>query len=146
MIVIGGTGCGRNELTVATLASLGQVEAHGIALIPAETASFAMLETRPVLALPGRLDAALAAWHLLGRAILAQLAGGTRPPSLRAAQLTRKVTSSAGLAELVPVRCEGRFPHPLAAGYLAISALAQANGWLSIDPGSEGYQAQSEVL
>ncbi len=146
VIVIGGTGCGRNDFTVATLASLGQVEAHGIALIPAETASFAMLETRPVLALPGRLDAALAAWHLLGRAILAQLAGCTEPPSLRAAQLTRKVTSTAGLAELVPVRCEGRFAHPLAAGYLPISALAQANGWLFIEPGSEGYQAQSEVL
>jgi molybdopterin molybdotransferase len=146
VIVIGGTGCGRNDTAVATLASLGQVEAHGIGLIPAETAAFAMLETRPVLALPGRLDAALAAWHLLGRAVVARLAGSTEPPSLRAAQLTRKAASIAGLAELVPVRCEGRFAHPLASGYLPISALAQANGWLFIEPGSEGYQAQSEVV
>jgi molybdopterin biosynthesis enzyme len=104
-----------------------------------------MLDRRPVLALPGRLDAALAAWHVLGQAVVSRLAGSTEPLSLRTAQLARKVSSIAGLAELVPVRCDGGFAHPLASGYLPLSALAQANGWLLIAPGSEGYQAQSEV-
>jgi molybdopterin molybdotransferase len=144
--VVGGTGSGTRDETVRTLARLGQVETHGVALVPAETSAFAMLGEVPVLALPGRLDAALAAWHMLGRAILSRLASMSEPQLLRTARITRKITSSPGVAELVPVLCEGRSAHPLATGYAPISALARANGWVFIDPGSEGYQANSEVV
>jgi molybdopterin molybdotransferase len=146
VVVVGGTGCGRNDDAVATLAAVGQVEVHGIALIPGETTAFGTAGGRPVLLLPGRLDAALAIWHMLGQATLAQLAANDEQPCIRAAKLTRKVASSAGLAELVPVRCEGQFATPLASGYAPISALAQANGWILVPAGSEGYQAHSEVM
>jgi molybdopterin molybdotransferase len=146
VVVVGGTGCGRNDAAVATLAAVGEVKVHGIGLIPGETAAFGTVGARPVLVLPGRLDAALAAWHMLGRAMLARLAASTEPPCIRAAKLTRKVSSSAGLAELVPVRCEGRFATPMASAYVPVSALAQANGWIFIASESEGYQAHSEVM
>ena len=145
VVVVGGTGCGRNDAAVATLASLGTVEAHGIGLSPAQTAAFGTVGGRPVLALPGRLDAALAAWHMLGRAMLARLAASSEPTCLHAAKLTRKISSSAGLAQLVAVRCEGSLATPIASDYAPIAALAQANGWIFITPGSEGYQAHSEV-
>ena len=67
VVVVGGTGSGRNDATVHTLASVGEVHAHGIALLPGETTALGAVGSRPVLALPGRLDAALAAWHLLGQ-------------------------------------------------------------------------------
>jgi molybdopterin biosynthesis enzyme len=146
VVVVGGTGCGRNDAAVATLASLGTVEAHGIGLSPAETAAFGTVGGRPVLALPGRLDAALAAWHMLGQAMLARLAASSEPICLHAAKLTRKISSAAGLAQLVAVRCEGSLATPIASGYVPIAALAQANGWIFITPGSEGYQAHSEVM
>ena len=92
------------------------------------------------------IDAALAVWHMLGQAMLARLAANEEQPCMRAAKLTRKVASSAGLAELVPVRCEGLFASPLASGYAPVSALAQANGWILVPAGSEGYQAHSEVM
>src|SRR5262245_40241228 len=38
--IIGGTGSGREDASVHTLAQLGQVEAHGIAVSPGETAGF----------------------------------------------------------------------------------------------------------
>jgi molybdopterin molybdotransferase len=146
VVVVGGTGCGRNDRAVASAAAVGEVVAHGIGLIPAETAAFAMVATRPVLLLPGRLDGALAAWHMLGRALLARLAVSTEPPSRRAARLTRKISSVAGLAELVAVRCEDRFATPIASGYVPMTALAQADGWIFIPPESEGFQADSEVV
>jgi molybdopterin molybdotransferase len=146
VVVVGGTGCGRHDSAVATLASVGEVRVHGIGLIPGETAAFGTVGARPVLLLPGRLDAALAAWHMLGRAMLARLAASTEAPCIRAAELTRKVSSSAGLAELVPVRREGRFATPIASAYVPIVALAQANGWIFIASESEGYQAHSEVM
>ena len=146
VIVVGGTGAGRNDSAVVSAAAVGEVVAHGIGLIPAETAAFAMVGARPVLLLPGRLDGALAAWHVLGRALLARLAASAEPPSRCAARLTRKISSVAGLAELVAVRCEGRFATPIASGYVPMTALAQANGWIFIQPESEGLQADSEVM
>src|SRR6516164_6536850 len=146
VVVVGGTGSGRNDTTVHTLASLGELLVHGIALLPGETTAFGTVGARPVLALPGRLDAALAAWHMLGRALLARLAGSLDAPPMRTAKLTHKVSSPVGLSELVPVRCEGLAATPIASGYVPLAALAQANGWIFIKPDSEGYPAQSEVV
>ena len=126
--------------------SVGEVVAHGVALLPGETTAFGMVGSRPVLALPGRLDAALAAWHILGTVMLARLAGSREPPYMRTMKLTQKLSSTVGLAELVPVRCEGLLVTPLASGYLPFSALAQANGWIFIKPESEGYPSGAEVV
>jgi molybdopterin molybdotransferase len=146
VVVVGGTGCGQDDRAVATLAWVGAVEVHGIGLIPGETSALGSLGARPALLLPGRLDAALAAWHVLGRAMLARLAATSEPLCIRRAELTRKVSSHAGLAELVPVACKDGFATPIASGYLSISTLAQANGWLLIAPESEGFQTGSEVM
>jgi molybdopterin molybdotransferase len=146
VVVIGGTGTGRNDTTVRTLASIGELLVHGIALLPGETTAFGTVGVRPVLALPGRLDAALAAWHVLGRVMLARFAGSREPPPIRTAKLTHKVSSPVGLSELVPVRCEGLSATPIASGYVPLAALAQADGWIFIKPDSEGYPAQSEVV
>ncbi len=78
VIAIGGTGGGRDDDSVRTLARLGQVAAHGIAISPGETAAFGFTGARPVLLLPGRLDAALAGWLLIGLPLLATLAGRPR--------------------------------------------------------------------
>jgi molybdopterin biosynthesis enzyme len=146
VVVVGGTGSGRNDSAVRTLTSVGELHAHGIALIPGETTAFGNVGERPVLALPGRLDAALAAWHVLGQLMLARLAGNFEPPPLRRAKLTHKISSTVGLAELVPVRCDGLSATPIASGYVPLSALAQANGWVLITPDSEGYPEASEVV
>jgi molybdopterin biosynthesis enzyme len=146
VVVVGGTGSGRNDSTVRTLASVGELSAHGIALIPGETTAFGTVGSCPVLALPGRLDAALAAWHVLGKLMLARLAGNAEPAPLRRAKLNHKISSTVGLAELVPVRCDGLSATPIASGYVPLSALAQANGWVLIAPDSEGYPEGSEVM
>ena len=145
-IVVGGTGSGRDDATVHALASAGEVLVHGVGIVPGETTAFGMASGRPVLALPGRFDAALAAWHLLGRRVLALLAATVEPVPMRPAKLTHKVTSTVGLAELVPVCCDNRFATPIASDYFPLSALAQANGWILVKPESEGYPAHSEVM
>jgi molybdopterin molybdotransferase len=146
VIVVGGTGSGRSDASVHTLASVGKLHVHGVALVPGETTAFGTIGARPVLALPGRLDAALAAWHVLGRAMLMRLSGSCEPLSLRTAKLTHKVTSTVWLAELIAVRCEGASATPIASSYVPFAALAQANGWILVKADSEGYPAQSEVV
>jgi molybdopterin biosynthesis enzyme len=146
VIVIGGTGGGRHDRSVRTLARAGRVEAHGIAISPGETSAFGFVGSRPVLLLPGRIDAALAVWLLLGRRMLAQLAGCIEREPVSSARLTRKITSSLGLTEVVPVRLQDGGAEPIALGYLPLSSLAQADGWILIPADSEGYPPGAEVV
>jgi molybdopterin molybdotransferase len=146
VVVIGGTGSGRNDTSVATLARLGRVEAHGVALSPGETAAFGFFETRPVLLLPGRLDGALAAWLLLGGRMLARLTGCREEPRFVTARLTRKVASNLGLAELIPVRLREGEAEPLGSGYLPLHTIAQADGWILVAPDREGHPEGASVM
>jgi molybdopterin molybdotransferase len=148
VVVVGGTGSGRRDATVRMLASTGTLIVHGVGLVPGETSAFGKVGRRPALALPGRLDAAVAAWHMLGRAMLTRLTDSREPSRWRTATLTHKVTSSVGLAELVPVRLEGEAarPIPIASGYVPLAALALADGWVLVRAESEGYPAGSEVV
>ena len=146
VIAVGGTGSGRNDASVTTLARAGRVEVHGIALAPGETAAFGMVGTRPVLLLPGRLDAALAAWLVIGRRLMARLCGGTPEEPATKAKLARKVASMLGLAEVVPVRLREGMAEPIGSGYVPLTALAQADGWILVPADSEGYPPGTEVV
>lgn len=147
IVAIGGTGSGRNDVSVRTLAREGRLAVHGMALTPGETAALGFVGPRPVLLLPGRLDAALAVWLTVGRRMLDCLAaakvndheaGETLP-------LARKVTSTVGLAEMVPVRRNADQFEPLAAKYLPLSSLARSDGWILVPADSEGFAAGSLV-
>src|SRR6266545_1167327 len=146
VIGIGGTGVGRNDDSVRVLAAAGRVEVHGVALSPGETAAFGMVGSRPVLLVPGRLDAAIAIWLTLGRHLLGRLSGATEEPAATPAVLTRKHASPLGLTEVVPVRAAGGKAEPIASGYWPLQAIAQADGWVLVPADSEGYPAGAEVM
>jgi molybdopterin molybdotransferase len=145
VIAVGGTGTGRRDDAVQTLAQLGGVEAHGIAVSPGETAAFGFVGTRPVLLIPGRLDATLALWLLIGSHLTAKLAGGAVGDAPATLPLKRKVTSTIGLTEMIPVRCTGDMAEPLAVGYLSFAALTRSDGWIVIPADSEGFASGTTV-
>jgi len=146
VIVIGGTGSGHNDTSVRALATAGRVEVHGVALTPGETAAFGMIGQRPVLIAPGRLDAVLAVWLTLGRHLLTRLSGRSEEPAGLPAVLARKHASPLGLAEVVPVRVNGRQADPIGSGYWPLSAILRVNGWILVPAESEGYPAGAEVV
>jgi molybdopterin molybdotransferase len=146
VIAIGGTGSGRDDASVLTLARLGRVEMHGIALSPGETAAFGFTQTRPVLLIPGRVDAALAVWVAIGSRMLARLSGSAGDTQTTTARLTRKVASPLGLMEIVPVRIRDGAAEPMASGYWPLEAIARADGWILVTPESEGYPTGAEVV
>ena len=145
IIAIGGTGSGRNDKSVEILAKRGRVDAHGIAISPGETAAFGWAGTRPVLLIPGRLDAVLAVWFLIGRPLLAKLSGGGVDNAPALLPLKRKAASAIGMTELIPVRCSGGMAEPLASGYLSLSALTQSDGFIVVPADGEGFAAGTEV-
>jgi molybdopterin biosynthesis enzyme len=146
IILIGGTGSGRNDEGVTALARTGRVAVHGIALAPGETAALGFVGTGPVLLLPGRVDAALAVWLLLGRDMLDRLAGLEEiKETPEALTLARKIASTVGLTEFVPVRRRGGEAEPLATRYLPLSILLRADGYVVVPPESEGSSAGTSV-
>jgi molybdopterin biosynthesis enzyme len=146
VIAIGGTGSGRNDESVRTLARVGRVAFHGIGITPGETTALGFVGARPVLLLPGRFDAALAGWLTIGRRMLARLAFRLIEEQPFAAELGRKIASPLGLAEVVPVRRRAGKVEPLASGYLPMQALARAEGWILVPADSEGYPAGARVV
>ncbi len=145
VIALGGTGGGRDDESVQTLARLGRVEVHGIAVSPGETAAFGFAGERPVLLMPGRIDAALALWLLIGRRLVAKLAGGAVTDTPTVMPLKRKATSTIGMTELIPVSCADGMAEPLGSGYLSFMALARSDGWIVVPADSEGFPAGAQV-
>jgi len=148
IVVIGGTGNGRNDNSVQILDREARLAAHGMALTPGETAALGFAGSCPVLMLPGRLDAALAVWLLVGRRIVERLAAITHnidSEPLETLELARKVSSTVGLAEVVPVRRSAGKAEPLAAKYLPLSALVRSDGWILVPADSEGYSEGTTV-
>ena len=146
VVGIGGTGTGNNDASVSALRRDGRVAWHGLALSPGETAAFGFAGDAAVLLVPGRLDAALAVWLTLGRPAIDRLAAA-RPTLdfVDTARLSRKIASTIGVTEFVPVARDGRGADPLASRYLPLSALARADGYVLVPAESEGYSAGSAV-
>ncbi|WP_211848471.1 molybdopterin-binding protein [Neoroseomonas eburnea] len=141
----GGSGEGPDDRSAEGLAAAGRLVLHGIGARPGATAGFGIVNQRPVLLLPGRAEDAIAAWLLLARPAFAALAGLATVPPARA-RLTRKVASSVGMAELVPLRLDARGnAEPLAVGTLPLAALSAAAAVLVVPPGSEGYESGTEI-
>lgn len=144
VVVIGGTGPGRRDASAAALAQAGRLHAHGIALRPGESAGFGEAGGRPVLLLPGRPDACLAAWLALGRPLLAALSGAAaEPPAVL--PLTRKVTSVIGLTDCVFLRRHGAGVEPIGGAEIPLHRLAGAEAALLVPPAHEGYPAGTPV-
>jgi molybdopterin biosynthesis enzyme len=139
IIVVGGSGVGTHDNSVRALARAGRVVAHGIGLSPGETSAFGFIGSTPVLVIPGRLDAALAVWHVIGARIMTRLSGCTDAPVVGHAKLTRKIASTIGLVEFVPVATEADMVTPLASGYLPWRVLAQATGYVLVPAQQEGF-------
>lgn len=145
IIAVGGTGSGQSDCAVQSLARLGRVEMHGIAISPGETAAFGFAGAQPVLLIPGRLDAALAVWLLIGRRLVAKLAAGRVEDVAVMMPLKRKVASTIGLTELIPVRCAEGMAEPLPSGYLSLESLARSDGWMVVPADSEGFAEGTPV-
>lgn len=145
VLLAGGTGEGPGDRSAEGLAEAGRLLLHGLGARPGTTTGFGSVGGRPVLLVPGRAEDALGAWILLGRPALARLSGA-RPARPLRARLARKVASTVGLAELVPVRLqEPCLAEPLAVGALPLGALSAAAALLVVPPASEGYEAGTDV-
>jgi molybdopterin molybdotransferase len=144
VIAVGGTGAGQSDRSVMRLAQAGTVEIHGFGLSPGESAALGSAKGQPVFLLPARFDAALAGFLVVGDALLRGLTGAPISPGMPV-KLVRKIVSTVGLAEVVPVRRLEGGVEPLASGHWPMQVLARADGWVMVPPESEGFAAGAQL-
>jgi molybdopterin biosynthesis enzyme len=143
-VTVGGTGVGRTDATIEALASHGKLLAYGIALRPGRTTAIGRIAGRPVIAVPGATDQALAAWWMLALPALDRLSGSEKRRT-KTLPLARKIASSVGVAEIVLLKSADGAWMPLATGELSFETIARADAWLAVPGGSEGYAAGTPV-
>jgi molybdopterin molybdotransferase len=145
IIVLGGTGSGENDSTVNTLARKGTLDFYGLGIAPGHTAALGRLGGCPVLALPGRLDAALSVFLVVGSKLMAGLTGSRAEEKGMAVKTTKKITSTIGMEEVIYVRRVEDGVEPVGKGIFAIPKLMYAEGWILIPADSEGVAAGAAV-
>ena len=144
LVTIGGVSVGERDL-VRQLNTAGHVDPYRVALRPAKPFAFGTLFGRPLVGLPGNPGAALIAFEVLARPLILRLQG--RPPLPRPtvrARLTEALDGSPDRLRLVAMQvwrdADGAVLARAAGrqGAGMVHALAAAQGWAWITPGSPG--------
>ncbi len=151
VLIVGGTGFGRNDRAAELLADAGEIEIHGLALSPGETAGFGRtLSGMPVLLVPGTPAACLWSYELFAGRAIRRLGGRDHrlPYRCRAMTTARKIVSALGLTEICAIR---RRPdglvEPIASfGEIGLMAAAGADGFVIVPEASEGHPQGSSVM
>lgn len=139
LLIIGGTGVGHTDATVAALAEKNALLAHGIALQPGRTTAIGRIGRCPIVALPGAPDQALAAWWAMALPVLDRLSG--RHISSETLPLALKISSGPGMADVVLLKREEAKWLPLSISDLSLGSLSAADAWVVVPGRSEGYAA-----
>jgi molybdopterin molybdotransferase len=146
IILAGRSGDGPDDTAAAGLqAAGGTLALHGVALRPGETAGLGAIGPVPVILLPGEPLACLAAYDMLAGRLIRRLggAGAGLPYRTVHAALARKIVSGIGLTDIVPVRWQDGRIQPI--GEAGVAAAVQADGFVMVAEGSEGYPAGATV-
>ncbi|MCZ8315684.1 molybdopterin biosynthesis protein [Phreatobacter sp.] len=152
VILSGGTSKGAGDLTYKMVESLGSpgIIAHGVALKPGKPLCLAVCEGKPVVILPGFPTSAMFTFHDIVAPVLRILAGLPERAEIGVpARVPTRIPSDLGRTEFVMVALaegpEGRVAHPVGKGSGAVTAFAQADGFLTIDALSDALPAGTET-
>ena len=144
-LIAGRSGAGPDDAAAAAVqARGGRLDLHGFALQPGGSAGLGTMRGQPAILLPGEPYACLAAYDLLA-ARLVRRVGGVAAWPYEAVTLTldRKIASSIGLTELVPVRVAGGRAQPVSSEPGGGALLA--DGFVLVPEASEGHASGASV-
>ncbi len=139
LILSGGTSKGAGDLTTQVVAGLGApgIVAHGVALKPGKPLCLAVCDGKPVVVLPGFPTSAMFTFHEMVAPALRRMAGlPPRGVGRVEATLPVRLTSELGRTEFAMVALtegpSGLVAHPVSRGSGAVTAFAQADGFVTV--------------
>jgi putative molybdopterin biosynthesis protein len=152
LILSGGTSKGAGDVSYRIIGRLGKpgIIAHGVALKPGKPLCLAVCGGKPVIILPGFPTSAMFTFHDMVVPILRRMAGlPSRVDAQTSAQLPFRVPSELGRTEFVMVSLvqgrDGLMAYATGKGSGAITAFAQADGFIRIDAFADHLPAGAQV-
>jgi putative molybdopterin biosynthesis protein len=145
-----GASAGSRDYSAATLAELGSIIVHGVAIKPGKPVILALIGDTPVLGLPGYPVSALLTLQLFARDLVYTFLGAPMPAQKTIeAIMSRPMHSPMGVDQFVRVTL-GRVGDKLIAtpsgkGAGSVMSVVRADGMLTIPAGSEGIGAGESV-
>ncbi len=150
VVLNAGASAGSRDYTARILEELGTVLVHGVAIKPGKPVILAMVDSTPVIGLPGYPVSAVLTLDLFVRDLIYTFQG--REPKKRdrvTALLSRPVASKMGVDEFVRMTLgkvgDKLMATPAGKGAGAVMSLVRADALLTIGAGSEGIGAGEEV-
>lgn len=153
LITTGGVSVGDRDCVKEAIVSLGgEIRFWKVHMKPGKPVAFAVLEGKPVFALPGNPAAAMISFEVFVRPALLKMTGHTRifRPTVTAA-LAEPVANRGDRPHLIRVRVEARQDGYVATvtgdqGSARLSSLTEGNGFMKIAPGTTLAPGESVVV
>jgi molybdopterin molybdotransferase len=147
ILLSGGTSVGKRDHAPEVLAALGELLVHGIGASPGKPAALGIINSVPVVCLPGYPVAGLVALYFFVRPGIRKLAAIPEVPELiLKRRLAAKISSKIGYVNFIRVVFEGDKVRPLTgAGAGILSSVAKADGYVLVPEDIEGYDEGEEV-
>ncbi len=148
MLVAGRSGMGWDDIAALTIAEVGEMAMHGVALRPGGSAGMGVVGTAPVLLLPGDPLECLCAYEMLAGRMIRRLGG--RAPELPfavvEAEVGRKIVSMIGVVDVCRVRLEGGKIEAIGTAESGgLASTVRADGFVVIPAPLEGYAPGARV-
>ena len=150
VIVNAGSSAGAEDYTSKVVSHLGELVVHGVAIKPGHPLVLGVVESKPVLGIPGYpVSAAVTCEKFLRPLIERMLGTPGQPREQTQAVMSRKVHSSLGEDEFLRVRLgrvgDRTIAAPIQRGAGVVMSLVRADGIVTIPRFSEGVDAGNEV-
>jgi molybdopterin molybdotransferase len=149
LLVSGGSSVGPEDHGPMTLAELGELAVHGVAMRPSSPAGFGFLRNGcPVFLLPGNPVSCLCAYEFFAGPTIRALGGRSRAWPHRRARLplAAKIVSELGRTDYVRVSIAGGRVLPImTSGAAILSSTTRADGVVIVPADDEGHGEGEEV-
>jgi len=146
VVTSGGSSVGERDLLFETLSEQGEILFHGIKIRPGKPVTFALVQGKPIIGMPGYPASCLVNAYMLLIPAVRKLAH--LPPQKTVAvqaRLEEGVRGMADTTQFLPVLVEGQSARSVFKGSGAITSIAHASGYVVIPAGDAGPAAGTEV-
>lgn len=150
VILNAGSSAGREDYSEKAISTSGEVFIHGIAIRPGKPAILGIVNSRPVIGVPGYPVSGIIVMDKLVKPVLEMMSGIEFESSDKVkAALSRKIVSSLKYKEFIRVKLgkiDGKYvATPLNRGAGVVTSFVKADGILELPMNLEGLEAGSEI-
>ena len=146
VVFSGGSSVGERDLLRDAIEAKGKMLFHGVAMKPGKPTGLAIVNGKPVFAMPGYPASCLSNAHMLLVPLLRRVARlGPKVTRTLRMPLSKRITSTAGRHQFYTVRIEGDYAVPAFKASGDITSMSRADGYIEIPANVDTVEAGEMV-